>query len=227
VTITPQIDALIDKSDNVEMIRDKIAEILLVESDNQQALANVDGKDFRLWKLRVFTGRSRPWEEFSDDPDQVDATPIVNVSFSRGSADLSASNTVERQKFSGTYHIDCYGYGVTQSVPGAGHYDGDAKSETEAHRALRLVRNILMSSFYTYLGMRGVVWRRMTDSVEIFDLPIDSRNARNVRGARLTLGVDFNELSPQVQGQLIDTVHVDVLRAENGELYFDAEYGDS
>lgn len=227
--MTALLTSLIDKQDTLEIIRDQIAAILFVESANQVVLAGAAGKtEPELWALRVFSGRNRAWDVFNEDPDQSDAIPVVNVSFSRASVDLSGSDVVESQKFVGTFWIDCYGYGLSQNDISSGHVSGDAKAEDEAHRALRLVRNILMAGTYTYLDLpRGTVWRRMSESMEIFDLPIDLKPAQNIRGARLTLEVVFNELSPQVEGQLIDIVNVNVKRAETGEVYFVAQYGDS
>jgi hypothetical protein len=195
----------------------------VVESANQQQLATAAGKDPRLGELRVFTGRSRPWDQFNDEPDQVDAVPVVNVSFFRAGVDAGASDVVERQKYTGTFHVDCYGYGVSADEL-SGHTVGDAKAEDEAHRALRLVRNILMSGHHTYLQLRGTVWKRMAESMEIFDLPLDAHSLQNIRGARLALHVDFNELSPQVQGEAFTELSVTVKRQETGEIILTAEY---
>lgn len=45
------LQALIDKQDSVEIIRDQIAAILVQEIANQQALAIADSKDPALWTL--------------------------------------------------------------------------------------------------------------------------------------------------------------------------------
>src|SRR5688500_16825036 len=112
------ITELIDKVDSSEIVRDQIAAILKVESENQAALAAAvtpTPKDPRLWRLRVFLERANPFEEFRDDDihEVADAIPIVNVSYENGSFDRGSGNTFEKQKCNGTFNIDCYGYGCS------------------------------------------------------------------------------------------------------------------
>lgn len=220
--MTAKILELIDKVDVSEVIRDQIAGILVVESANQQVLAaeaTPTPKDPRLWALRVFVERSNPWAEYQDAPAQLDATPIVNVSVDSGEYDRSASNVVERQKTAGTFNIDCYGYGISAAA-GGGHDPGDARASLEAQRAYRLVRNILMSGQYTYLGLtRGVVGRRWPLRFQVFKPQAEDHNAIHVIGLRLQLEVTFNEFSPQVQGEPLETISAQLKRAETGEVY--------
>ena len=222
----PLIDTLIDKFDTFELVRDQIAAILAVESANQQVLAPlaVPAEDPRLWKLRVFIERTNPWSEFKDKGPQLDTAPIVNVWFDESTVDLKRSNIVERQMTEGTFNVDVYGYGVSEAS-GATHIPGDERAARDLHRAVRLVRNILMAGAYTYLGMRGVVAKRFVQSIKSFQPPIDDRAANQVQAARLAFRVDFNEFSPQVQGEPFETLHVTVKRKETGEVYFAAKYG--
>ena len=103
--------------------------------------------------------------------------PIVNVWFDTLTYDGAASNIVERQKIEATYNIDCYGYGVSVE-DGSGHMPGDQTASLECQRALRLVRRILMSAHYVYLGLRGVVWKRWPQSVSMLQPQIDDRAAK-------------------------------------------------
>jgi hypothetical protein len=216
---------LIDKVDSFEILRDEIAAILAVEIANQQALATADDQDPNDWKLRVFLERSRPWAEFESAPEQANAQPIVNVWFDSLAVQLAASNVVERQRVEGVYNIDCYGYGVSEETE-TGHTVGDERAAIELHRAVRLVRNILMSAHYTYLGQQGLVGKRMIQSISAFQPQIDGQSVQNVQAARLALHVEFNEFSPQVTGQPIELVSATVKRAETGEIFFTALYGD-
>jgi len=207
-----QITTLIDKQDNVELIRDEIASILAVEQQNQQALATADGQDPDLWKLRVYRERSNPWAEFQPAPESPvdDVSPIVNVWFDTESFDESRSNTVRNQHATATYNIDCYGYAKSESDPGGGHKPGDREAALVSQRAARLCRNILMAGHYTYLGMRGVVWKRFPRSIETFQVPIDNRNAIKVVDTRLALLVQFSEFSPQVEPVELELLSVTV-----------------
>ncbi len=215
------IDTLIDKLDNFEIIRDQIAAILVSEVASQEALATLGGKNPDDWKLRVYTEASNPWGAFQNDP--ADRSPIVNVWFDSENFDEAASNVVQTQKATGTYNIDCVGYAVS-AADGAGHKPGDREAALEAHRALRLVRNILMAAEYTYLGLRGVVWQRWPQSVTVFQPTEGANPLQNVVGARLALRVGYNEESPQITGVILETVKIDVKRTEDGLIVLEAQY---
>lgn len=213
------IQALINKRDNVEIIRDEIAAILAVETTSQQALATAELLDPRLWALRVFLERSTPWDDFSGEaPDQVDATPIVNVTFNDVSFDKSGGNVFERQRGDFVFHIDVYAYGVAADVEDGGHLPGDQAAALELHRAVRLVRNILMASEYTYLGQRGLVGRRWIQSITAFQPAIDGQAIEHVIAARLDLEVLMNEFSPQYAGVPLALLSISVRRSETGEV---------
>ena len=220
------IPALIEKQDTVEIVRDQIAAILATEVASQKSLATSGGKDPRSWDLRIFSERSNPWAEYIDPADdQLDATPIVNVSLDAVNFDASASNAIERQKATATYNIDCYGYGIAEDDPAGGHHLGDARAAMESHRAVRLVRNILMAGEYTYLGLRGTVWRRWPRSVTVFQPTLDGRQIQQIVASRIAFDVDFSEFSPQVATETLELLAVTVFREETGEVYLNADFG--
>lgn len=200
--------------DNVELIRDQIAAILKIELTNQQVLTSKP-------QPRVFVERDNPWGQFAEDGDTKQ--PIIHVGFDSESFDGAASNAVERQKVEAIYQIDCYGYGVSAD-DASGHKPGDQTAALECQRALRLVRNILMSAPYTYLGLRKTVWRRWPQTLTMFRPEMGDRPAFHVVAGRFSLGVHFNELSPQVTGEPLETLSVEVIRAGTGEVYLRADY---
>lgn len=208
---------LIDKRDNSEIIRDQIAAILVLNVAAQMAFATGEGKDPEAWRLRVYQERSNPWENASDE-----VAPVVNVWFESSAVNLQASDTVERQTYSGVFNVDVYGFGTSKSN-GAGHVPGDQIAAEEAQRGVRLARNVLMASMYTYLGLRGTVARRMVDAITIFQ-PKQEANATHVVGARLSLRVDFLEYSPQYVGQPLEVLNAKIYAAEDGQLLIEAQY---
>lgn len=216
------IPGLIDKQDNFELIRDQIAAILVTESTSQQALATAGGKDPALWKLRVFRERSNPWEQWRDGP--ADTAPIVNVWYDNSGYDLAASDLIARQKTTAIFNIDCYGLGQSADDGAGGHVPGDRDAAFTVHRALRLARNILMAAEYTYLGLRGLVWRRWPQSITIFQPPSGENTAQQIVGARIAFEVQFDEFSPQFEPETLEYVSIDVLQAEDGELLAEADY---
>jgi hypothetical protein len=200
--------------DNVEIIRDQIAGILKVELANQAVLTGNP-------QPRVFLERSNPWGMFLEG--RATEPPLINVWFDTLTYDGAASNIVERQKAEATYNIDCYGYGIS-AEDSAGHLPGDQTASLECQRTLRLVRRILMSAHYTYLALRGLVWKRWPQNVSVFQPQVDNRAVQNVVAGRFALSVQFNELSPQITGGPLETLSVEVYRALTGELLMRADY---
>ena len=216
------IQNLIDKQDSFELIRDQIAAILATEVASQMDLASADGKDPDDWKMRIFAERSNPWEEWLNE--QTDKSPIVNVWYDNSNFDPGASNIVERQATEAIFNIDCYGYGVSEDVVAGGHKPGDKEAALTVQKALKLVRNILMAAEYTYLGLRGLVWQRWPQSINMFQPPIDGRQTQQVIGARIAFKVKFNEFSPQFDLNVLELVSINVLRKEDGEIVLEADY---
>lgn len=216
------IQSLIDKQDNFEIVGAQIAAILATEVANQKALAIAGGKDPALWDLKIYSERANPWERYlNENPDK---TPIVNVWYDTSNFDPTASDIVQRQKADAVYNIDCYGFGVDTDVPGGGHAPGDLDAALTLHRALRLVRNVLMASEYTYLSLRGLVWRRWARAAVSFQPPQGDQAAQSIAGARIAFEVGFSEFSPQYTGVELDLISVDVLRTEDGQIVVEADY---
>jgi hypothetical protein len=215
------IQSLIDKQDTSEQIRDQIAAILAAEVANQMALATTAGKDPQDWKLRIFTERSNPWEQFLNG--QADESPLVNVWYDSSFFDESKSNTVSEQMSETVYNIDIYGYGVS-SDDGEGHKAGDKEAALECQRAIRLVRNIIMASENTYLQARGLVWQRWPQSINSFQPQQGENSVEKIVAARFALRVRFTEFAPQYAGQPLELLTTTVKRAEDGSVYFTADY---
>lgn len=213
-----QILELITKQDNFEIIRDQIAAILTVELANQKTLSG------GVPQPLVFVERSNPWGQFIEAAEVMQ--PIINVWFDSETFDESSSNVVERQTAAGIFNVDCYGAAVSldDGNPAGGHQPADLAAALEAQRTARLARNILMAGPYTYLGLRGLVGKRFPQSLSMFQPQIDNRAVQRVVGARLALQVRFNEFSPQYVGVELETLMIDVLRQETGQLLIRAEY---
>jgi len=217
------IDALIDKQDNFEIVRDQIAAILVTEVASQKALATAASKDPALWDLKVYTERTNPIEHYLGESGPIDTTPVVNIWYDSSTFDPKASDIFERQKAEVIYNIDCYGAGVS-SANGTGHNPGDLEASLNVQRALKLVRNILMAGPYTYLGLRGFIWSRWPQSVNIFQPQLGTNSVQNIVGARLVLKVVFNEFSPQYTENMLELVSATVTRAEDGQVVLNADY---
>lgn len=215
-----EITQLIDKLDTFEIVRDKIAQILATESAAQVSLATAALKpNPGLWALKVYTERSSPWDCVDPNTDV-----IVNVWFDSTSVDEAASNVVRAQAMRGTFNVDVIGFGNSGPNGSGGHRPGDEVAALNAQRGLRLVRNILMASSYTYLGLRSLVGQRMPQSITTFQPQLNSNPADHAVGARLALGVRYEEFSPQFEPATLLELGVRVERAEDGRVLAELEY---
>ena len=224
-----KISSLIDKQDNNEIIRDKIAVILATEEANQRALATAGGKDPNNWKFDIYIERSNPWAllTHSEDGDQSD-TPLVNVLFDNDVFDNRNSTQTERQRVKGTFFIDCYAHKAkTKNIA------GDEATSKESDRIARLVRNIIMAAPYYQLdlgfadssGYKIVYTRYILKREKFTPLDREGRAFENIIATRLTLEVEYDENSPQFTPVDIEELFVDCRKDEvTGQVYFEAEY---
>jgi len=93
------IEQLIDKQDIVEIVRDEIAAMLLLEESSQRALATAAGKDPQRWAFAVFCGLSSAMYLVNDLADLEDVRrhpiksrrPIASGEVSTRTATLGAA----------------------------------------------------------------------------------------------------------------------------------------
>jgi hypothetical protein len=224
--MTALLTALIDKQDTFEIVRDKIGQILLEECAAQQQLAEEDEQDPDLWKFRVYTERNNPWDQWIEelpDGEKYDTSPIVHIAWDTSTDDEKGSDLHSRQKSVATYQIDCYAYGVSEETE-SGHASGDRLGSLRAQHVAKLVRNILMSAHYTYLDLRSTVSKRWRSGAQSFQPSIDQRPVEHVHAVRVSMRVEFNEFSPQVEGETLETISVGVRRRSDGLLYLTANF---
>lgn len=216
--MTAQIKGLIETPDVSETIRDKIAVILLEELAEQRSLAAGQSKPQTPWEIDVYLQRSNPWERFLTSTGTV--RPLICVSWDRTTYNMSGGGVVNEQQGDAIYHIDCYGFGRSGPDGSGGQIAADEKAAQEAQRVKRIARKILMSSFYTYLGMRTVVGRRWPVSEEAFQVPSGTESVQHVMAARLTLEVRYTDTAPQVQGETIEEIKTVFKRAIDDKVLF-------
>jgi hypothetical protein len=214
-----KITTIIDKQDTCEIIRDQIAAILAIEITNQEVLAIAVGKNPADFLFSVFSDCSNPWES--------EEMPLVNVHFNNDRFDNKNSNMIDRQRATGTFYIDCYANKKTTDAD-----SGDELSSKDADRIARLVRNILMAQEYTYLALgyrelgngNNLVTRRYITKREKIGIDIRQEGYENIVACRITLEVDYDELSPQVVMENLETLILSCTQEDSGKVNFNAEY---
>ncbi len=219
---------LIDKQDNFEIVLFQIGAILQSETEHQQELAVIAGKNPDLWKFETYLERFTPWEVFQDI---YDPFPIVNIWFEDSNFDMRDGNVVQRQASVSTYNIDIYA-AKPSSDDTTGYKKSDEQSAIELHRVIRLVRNIIMHPDNTYLQLtqqvetkkQNLIWSRWIQSIGIFQPQIGDRPVQNVLASRLKFNVKFNELVLTEDYEPLESIYTTVKRAEDGKVIFEAEF---
>jgi hypothetical protein len=210
---------LIDKQDNFEIARDEIAAILAFETVNQQAKATLAGKDADLWKFSVYIERARIWESLrADDVEPV--FPVVNIWYELGTFNRSKSRNTLQQAHEATYNIDIFSSAISVDLPGSGFISGDEQSAKDNQRIVRLIRNILMSVEYRYLNLRGIVWGRWIQTINMFQPEVENETV-NVMGSRISFMVTVSETVQEPALETLDVIQTQVKRAEDGAILFE------
>jgi len=221
-----QITELIDTPDGHEVITEAVASILATEIAEQQVLAVNAGEDPEPWTAKVYMNRMKPFDRSEGD----DVTPAINVWFNSSTYEKDGS-TVRANRADGVWNVDIYGFGKATDTD-AGHDPGDLIAKNQADRWLGLVRRILMSAQYTYLGsprandgpiaQRSIYnqycYGRWVDSITTFQPELETRAAVTTVGARLALGVHYLVDSPQLIGTVFEYFSTCVFREEDGSL---------
>ncbi|MDD2778238.1 MAG: hypothetical protein PHI16_05070 [Methanocellales archaeon] len=216
--------ALINKQDTCEIVRDQIAAIIAIEMANQFELATAAAEDDEDiipadWSASIYIERSHPIP--------IDYLPAINVSFDNDRFDNKNSNMIDRQRATGIFYIDCYAKKDTTDA-----MSGDELTSRDADRLARLARNIIMSQEYTYLALgyrelgtgKNLVTRRYIPKREKLRPDMKQEGYENVVVCRLTLEVEYDELSPQVVMNDLELLIFSCKRESSAQIYFTAEY---
>lgn len=193
--MTAQITELLSTPDGYETARDALATILAEEIASQQSLAGANAADYAL---DVYVERFAPIEKWVDEASD---TPVATVWLARYTSDDKRS-TVNSNRGRATYHIDVFAQARDANNPAGGHIAGDLLARQRLHRALRLIRQILMSGQYTYLdsarGAAQYVFARSVREIEVHEArKRDERSAVWISTARMTLDVSLKVDQPQ------------------------------
>jgi hypothetical protein len=194
---TPEIYELISDPDNVEKLRNHIAFIIKGETQNQYAIAQEQGApDVHDYNFRVFIENARPYDTDDDEPTME---PIANIMLQKAAPEGS-NPRAGPQKEKATFIIDCLTFGAD------GSDDWNEKAAAiRAWKAARVIRRILMSEQYTYLGLRGIVGGRVITSIET-GVPENGGDALTVVTARIILEVQFMERAIEISGPIIEAI---------------------
>ena len=191
---------LIIPSQNVELIRDRIATILVDEIANQIVL----GADLET-NSKVFVERFHAIDKSE--------APVINLMYARTGYD---NNTAITSDGKNAYHIDHYTKGKTTDLK-----KGDRTSKERLLRNMGITRAILESPHYLTLGFAPpFIMRTTVISQEIAD-PRDDKDGSNMSMGRLTFEVDAVEDTEQITPRVAEGYDTTVIIEETalGHLY--------
>jgi hypothetical protein len=203
----PQIYELISEPDNVEKIRNHIACIIKGETENQYTIAQEEGApNAEDYNFRVFVENARPYDNEGEPPIE----PLVNIMLQK-TEPAEGNSRMGPQKYKATFIIDCIAYGND-----GGEDWNDRAASASAWKSARVIRTILMSEQYLYLGLRGIIGGRVIKSIET-GVPEMGGDALTVVTARITLEAQLLERSIGTSGPIIEEINFTV-EPENGEV---------
>jgi len=192
------INKLLTERDNAEKIRDTIAFILKDEIENQKILA-AENKEKDDFDINVFIENARPWNLANEDNNQF---PLINVCLQQISKDDKPGSTINKQKCTAVFNIDCWGCGNGKN----NDLPDDYLSTIRAWKTARIARNILMAGFYSYLGIRDIVRKREIVSMNTIIPQGLPESAISVTACRIVFEVETFEESPQAEPTVLEAL---------------------
>jgi hypothetical protein len=203
----PQIAELIETPDTLEVVRDQLAALLSLELQNQYTLAEAKGiPRAQDYNIKVFVENARPYDGAMIGQGQIS---LINILVSK--VTVPASNPrIGNQKEKAVIFIDCAADGNN-----TGNFRDDKSATFRAWKIMRLVRRIVMSEQYAYLGMRGIVTSRTFTQMEAGSPNIQAALALTV--VRGTLEVEFVERSIETPSVILEGVDYTV-DADTGQV---------
>ena len=209
---TPIIENLIDTPDTIELLQKQIAYILKGETAYQHTLAAKNkSADKDIYKMRVHIENARPYDIEGEPP----ATPFVNILLNKIEA-MDGNARSGQQKMKARFSIDCIAFGND-----AGDEWDEKAAAARAWKAARIVRRILMSDAYVYLGMRGTVGSRNVVAMES-GVPDNGGDATAVVLVRLTLELQYLECAESGPHETLESIYFSV-DTSNGEIIMNEE----
>lgn len=206
------ISALINKTDTAELARDAVAQILADESANQAALAVAESLDPAPWTFDVFRERTAPMTLNHND------APAIVVNLER-TAEAAAATTSHQD-----YTVDVAVL-VYTCAKGSTTQPADEAASLRRAQTVRIVRNILAASEYTYLNMRKLVASSRVSAVTYYDGPTGQNESGSpTLAAELRLTVLCREYAPAVSGVSLDEVGVTLKTGANGQVVAQLDY---
>ena len=208
----PVINESLDKPDNIEVLRGHIAAIIKGETQYQYKMAkDIEEKDAEDYNHRVFIENARPY----DPEGEPQITPFVNVMLHQ-TTPAGGNSRIGAQKMKATFIIDCVAFGND-----GGEEWNEKVANFRAWKAARVIRKIIMSEQYAYLGLKGKVGSRNITSMET-RVPESGGDAFTFVIVRITLEAEYLESFVGDPGVPLEGIDYTVIPT-NGEVLIEID----
>jgi hypothetical protein len=163
-------------------------------------------KDAEDYNFRVFIENARPYDTEGEPP----VTPLLNIMLQKA-APMDGNPRIGAQKEKAVFVIDCIAFGND-----GGEAWNEKVAAARAWKAARVIRRIIMSEQYAYLGSRGVIGSRNITSIET-GVPENGGAALSIVTARIILEVQFMECAISAPGTILEAINF-TLDPSSGEV---------
>lgn len=184
--------------DSFELIRDRIADILIDELGVQTQLTYDAHTDPKIMMENT-------------NPEDLTGLPTLNISVAAGTYDSKDTRSV---KGSYQFYLDCYTHAKTTSTT-----QGNYLAAQRLHKLIRLVRSILNDPIYKTLGFKPpFIYRVWFSAFDISNMPGKNDTLNSMMG-RLTFNVQASEENTLITPSLIEGYETTVMIGNTADGY--------
>lgn len=211
-------------SNNVQLVMDRIAEILVYELANQRTLNPAEADSF---DIRVYTDRFSPLDQFKKDK-----RSLVNIELSDDSMQSNVTAIHGKQQESVTINLYVYSVG-TSTETADGHTPADLDAAVKVKQTRNIINRILKADINANLQFDTKEERsNIVNSVKIeagqYLVPdFDNRDFGPVVAMRIALSCNIIEKPMINNGVPFESIVIDIEKDDTGLVYTTLEYSES
>ncbi len=218
------LDSLVPYSSNIQLVIDRIAEILVYELANQRSLASQNGGNPADYDIRIYTDRFNPLDQFRGDK-----RSLVNIELSDASTQTAITANHGKQQRSVTINLYVYSMGVARETV-AGHIPGDKDASTKVKKDANLIERILKADINSNLQFdhptdRANILNSVTIQSSQYLMPdFDNRDFGHAVAERISITCNVIEQPMINNGVELESIVIDIEKDDTGLVYTTLEY---
>ena len=216
---TKVLTELIPHSSNIQLVIDRIAEILVNELSNQQALAPVNGGTAADYDVRVYIDRFNPLDQF-----KTDKRSLVNIELSDDTTQTNVTANHGKQQETVTINLYVYATGTARDTP-RGHMPADKDASNKVKKDANVIKRILKADINENLQLpRTIVNSVIIQSGQYLVPDFDNRDFGAVVAERVSVTCNIIEQPMINNGVELESIVIDIEKEDTGLVYTTLEY---